>query len=78
MTTMRSNIPGVMVVRKWITRDLRRGDLHILRDVVQRAGGGQRDDQLRRLEYRGYLVMDGKRPRITTKGRLALLLRQFV
>ncbi len=64
----------------WLTKDLRRGDLHALIDVAS----GLRPDgltpgQARRLEARGLVRAYGKGHfRATVKGRLALRLRSAV
>ena len=61
----------------WITKNLKRGDLHCLVDVASglRPDGLTRD-QARRLEARGMVrSFDNGTFRVTLKGRLALRLR---
>ena len=65
---------------RWITKDLKRGDLYSLVDVASglRPDGLTRD-QARRLEARGMVrSFDNGTYRVTLKGRLALRLRQAV
>ena len=62
-------------MRRWVTRELRSGDLTALKGVA-RGESNLQDGQLERLLKRGFLRngTDG-RPRLTIPGRLALILR---
>ena len=66
-------------LRNWVTRGLYRGDLHALAGV---ARGGYYDvdlSQAKRLRARSFLAKGFMgQPRVTMKGRLALLLRGTV
>ncbi len=64
----------------WITKDLKRGDLHALIDVASGLRpNGLTPDQAARLQARGMARAYGKGNfRATIKGRLALRIRQIV
>ena len=72
------NLVSRFDAQRWITRDLRRGDLYALIEV---ASGVRPDgltiDQADRLKARGMVRVDGRHFRATLKGRFALLLRQL-
>jgi len=64
----------------WITKDLKRGDLHALIDVASGLRpDGLRRDQASRLAARGMVRVYGSgNYRATLKGRVALRVRQAV
>ncbi|HXW41571.1 MAG TPA: hypothetical protein VEK75_10230 [Xanthobacteraceae bacterium] len=66
--------------RSWIARDLKHGDLHALIDVASGLRpDGLTEGQARRLQARGMVRPYGQGQfRATLKGRLALLIRQFI
>jgi len=68
-----------MFSRQWARKDLIAGDLSALLDLSR---GGRWDNlnpnRLRRLRRRGFIYGDDAAPRVTLKGRVALLLgRRF-
>jgi len=67
-------------VETWITKDLKRGDLHALIDVASGLRpDGLRRDQASRLAARGMVRRYGAGAyRATLKGRVALFIRQTV
>jgi hypothetical protein len=63
--------------RRWARKDLRPGDLTALRGLTTRDGrwSGPYPDRLQRLRRRGFIEEhEGDKPRVTMKGRVALLL----
>jgi len=65
-----------MTLRKWVTRELHRGDLQALSKAAHGRYFEMRFDQIKRLRARGFVrnnILGNER--ITLKGRLALLLR---
>jgi hypothetical protein len=63
--------------RRWARKDLRPGDLTALGGVTTRDGrwSGPYPDRLQRLRGRGFIEEhEGNKPRVTMKGRVALLL----
>jgi hypothetical protein len=64
-----------MFWRQWARKDLMVGDLSALLDLGR---GGRWDNlnpnRLRRLRRRGFIYGDDAAPRVTMKGRIALLL----
>jgi hypothetical protein len=64
-----------MFWRRWARKDLVTGDLSALLDLSR---GGRWDNlnpnRLRRLRSRGFIYGDDAAPRVTMKGRVALLL----
>jgi hypothetical protein len=64
-----------MFWRRWTRKDLVAGDLSALRDLGR---GGRWDNlnpnRLQRLRRRGFIGGDDADPRVTMKGRVALLL----
>lgn len=67
-----------MILKKWLTYDLRRGDLHALVDIAAANGRAPDLDQLERLNRRGFISYKLNKAKLTAKGRLALLIRRFV
>ena len=65
------------VLKSWISRDLRHGDLHALIDVASGLRpDGLTADQADRLRARGFVRTNGKGLfRATLKGKLALRIR---
>jgi hypothetical protein len=59
--------------RRWARKDLRLGDVSALLDL-SRAGRRPNPDCLQRLRRRGFIGGDDADPRVTMKGRVALLL----
>jgi hypothetical protein len=63
--------------RRWARKGLRTGDLIALRGLTTRDGRwrGPYPDRLQRLRWRGFIEEhEGDKPRVTMKGRIALLL----
>jgi hypothetical protein len=59
--------------RRWARKDLRLGDVSALLDL-SRAGRRPNPDCLQRLRRRGFVKTREDEPRLTMKGRVALLL----
>jgi hypothetical protein len=64
-----------MFWRQWARRDLRRGDLDALLELTNGSRWGDPNPvRLRRLSRRGFIKTREDKPRLTMKGRVALLL----
>ena len=62
--------------RSWVERDLREGDLRVLRNIAFRRIDGPGFDQVERLRQRGFLVKTARGScRMTLTGWVAVLLR---
>lgn len=66
----------MMNVREWATRKLRQGDLTALAAL---ASGSQDvgEDRVKRLHKRGFVVERNDSVSVTTRGRVALMIRRL-
>lgn len=65
-----------MGIRRWATRNLQSGDLTALRRVAKWQHVDD-PDRLARLRKRNFLTGSVDRPRVTIRGRVALLMKQL-
>jgi hypothetical protein len=64
-------------MRRWVTKNLRPGDLTALAEIAREMWADPQAERLDRLKRRGFAKKKAEKPVVTMLGRAALWVRQF-